>query len=53
MTVRTAARAALGERARERAPLDWALTQNNLGDALLRLGEQANAMQRSLEADLA
>ena len=28
-------RAALEERTRERVPLDWAMTQNNLGNALL------------------
>ena len=33
-------RAALGERTRERVALDWAMTQNNLGVALWRLGEQ-------------
>jgi hypothetical protein len=33
-------RAALGERTRERLPLDWAATQNNLGDALRALGER-------------
>ena len=33
-------RAALSERTRERVPLDWAQTQNNLGNALLRLGER-------------
>ena len=27
-------RAALEERTRERVPLDWAMTQNNLGNAL-------------------
>jgi tetratricopeptide (TPR) repeat protein len=31
--------AALEERTRERSPLDWALTQNNLGTTLARLGE--------------
>ena len=33
-------RAALQEYTRERVPLDWALTQNNLGNALQRLGER-------------
>ena len=33
-------RAALEERTRERVPPDWAMTQNNLGDALSRLGER-------------
>ena len=36
----TAFRDALKERTRERAPLNWALTQMNLGTALLRLGER-------------
>ena len=31
-------RAALQERTRERVPLDWAMTQNNLGNALWTLG---------------
>ena len=30
----TAYRAALAERTRDRAPLQWAMTQNNLGSAL-------------------
>jgi tetratricopeptide (TPR) repeat protein len=30
----------LEARTRERVPLGWAMTQNNLGDALLRLGER-------------
>ena len=29
----------LEERTRERVPLDWALTQNNLGKALFMLGD--------------
>ena len=33
----TAYRAALEEQTRERVPLDWAMTQNNLGNALERL----------------
>ena len=33
-------RAALQEGTRERVPLDWAMTQNNLGDALRVLGER-------------
>ena len=33
-------RAALQEWTRERVPLDWATTQNNLGTALWRLGER-------------
>ena len=35
-------RAALEERTRDRVPLDWAMTQNNLGTALKRLGEREN-----------
>ena len=34
----TAYRATLEERTRERMPLDWAQTQNNLGAALAALG---------------
>ena len=33
-------RAALQERTRERVPLDWATTQNNLGNVLLVLGKR-------------
>jgi tetratricopeptide (TPR) repeat protein len=33
-------RAALEERTRERVPLDWAMTQNSLGNALSTLGER-------------
>ena len=33
-------REALIERTRERVPLDWAMTQNNLGNALLTLGQR-------------
>jgi hypothetical protein len=50
-------RAALEERTRERVPLDWAMTQNNLGNALLRLGERGrdsgqlcNALQVHVDA---
>ncbi len=35
-------RAALEERTRERVPLDWAMTQYNLGTALLLLGERGD-----------
>src|SRR6202050_606572 len=35
---------------RERAPLDWAMTQNNLGDALARLGERESDTARLEEA---
>ncbi len=40
----------LEEYNRERVPLDWAMTQNNLGTALLRLGERENGTQRLEEA---
>ena len=33
-------RAALGELTQERVPLKWAMTQNNLGVALMTLGER-------------
>ncbi len=36
----TAYRAALEENTRERVPLDWAMTQMNLGNALEILGER-------------
>ena len=39
-------REALKERTRERVPLDWATTQNNLGNALRRSGN-ARAARRS------
>jgi tetratricopeptide (TPR) repeat protein len=42
-------RAALQERRRERAPLDWAMTQNNLGLALATLGQRESGTAR-LEA---
>ena len=35
-------RAALGEYTRERVPLDWAATQNNLGTSLATLGERTH-----------
>jgi tetratricopeptide (TPR) repeat protein len=38
--------ALLGRRTRERVPLDWATTQNNLGNGLLRLGERESGTQR-------
>ena len=38
--------AALGERTRERVPLDWAVTQNNLGAALATLGEREGETAR-------
>jgi hypothetical protein len=37
---------ALKERTRERVPLDWAITQNNLGNALSRLGERENRTEK-------
>ncbi len=43
-------RAALAERTRERVPLDWAMTQNNLGTALQRLGERESGTARLDEA---
>ena len=39
-------RAALQERTRERVPLDWATTQNNLGIALRMLGERESGTAR-------
>ena len=43
-------RAALKERTRERTPLDWAVTQNNLGRALYLLGERKQARKLFEEA---
>ncbi len=43
-------RAALEEWTRERVPLDWAATQNNLGDALSTLGERERGTDRLTEA---
>jgi hypothetical protein len=43
-------RAALKERTRERVPLDWAMTQSNLGAALWRLGERESGTERLLQA---
>ena len=43
-------RAALEERTRERVPLDWATTQNNLGNALWTLGERESGTARLEEA---
>jgi hypothetical protein len=48
-----ACRDALKERTRERVPLDWAETQNNLGNALLRLGERESGTVRLEEAVVA
>ena len=46
----TAYRAALEEYSRDRVPLDWAATQNNLGNALQRLGERERDPARLEEA---
>jgi tetratricopeptide (TPR) repeat protein len=46
----TAYRAALNEYTRERVPLQWAATQNNLGLALWRLGERETGIERLEEA---
>jgi tetratricopeptide (TPR) repeat protein len=43
-------REALKERARERVPLDWAMTQNNLGSALSILGGRENGTAKLEEA---
>jgi tetratricopeptide (TPR) repeat protein len=43
-------RAALEERKRERVPLDWAMTQLNLGNALNILGERENGTIRLEQA---
>jgi hypothetical protein len=43
-------RAALQERTRERVPLAWAMTQNNLGNALARLGERESSTARLEQA---
>ena len=43
-------RLALEERTRERVPLDWAMTQKNLGTALLTLGEREAGTARLEEA---
>ncbi|MBF0416504.1 MAG: hypothetical protein HQL79_12145 [Magnetococcales bacterium] len=49
VAVRKPCREALKERTRERVPLDWARTQNNLGAALQALGERENSTKK-LEA---
>ena len=41
---------ALQERTRERVPLEWATTQNNLGNALEVLGERESGTKRLEEA---
>jgi hypothetical protein len=43
-------RAALEERTRDRVPLQWAGTQNNLGTALATLGERESGTARLEEA---
>ena len=43
-------RALLGRRTRERMPLDWATTQNSLGNALASLGQRERGTQRLEEA---
>ena len=43
-------RVALEERTRERVPLDWAMTQMNLGNALWMLGERESGTARLEEA---
>ena len=43
-------RAALEVYTREQFPVDWAMTQNNLGNALRALGEQAGSAERLNEA---
>src|SRR5258707_7424423 len=48
-----ACRAALEERTRERVPLDWATTQNGLGNALPTLGERESGTARLEEAVVA
>ena len=50
---RPAFRAALEEYTRERVPLDWATTQNNLGNALQWLGEREGGTARLEEAVVA
>ena len=43
-------RAALEERPRDRVPLDWAMTQMNLGNALRTLGQRDSGTARLEEA---
>ena len=40
----------LAEQSREQVPLDWAMTQNNLGTALHSLGERESGTKRLEEA---
>jgi hypothetical protein len=46
----TSYREALKERTREKVPLDWAVTQNNLGNALMMLGERKSDPARLQDA---
>jgi tetratricopeptide (TPR) repeat protein len=46
-------RAALEELPRDRVPLDWAMTQHGLGNALSTLGERESGTKRLEEAVLA
>jgi tetratricopeptide (TPR) repeat protein len=46
----TACREALKERGREKMPMDWAETQNNLGSALRALGERQSDPAQVQEA---
>ena len=46
----TAYRAALQERTRERTPLDWAASENNLANALTTLGERESGTAELEEA---
>jgi hypothetical protein len=46
-------REALKEQTRERVPLDWATTQNNLGSALQKLGERESGTVHLEEAAVA
>ena len=43
-------RAALQKRTRDRVPLDWAATQNNLGLALSKIGQLESGTARLEEA---
>ena len=45
-----ALRLALGQYTPERTPLDWAATQNNLGNALLALGKRESDSDRLEQA---
>ena len=49
----TAYRSALEERTRDRVPLDWAMTQMNLGFTLTRLGERqadTSSLEKAVQA---